>query len=635
MRPLFLFCCLRFSLLVLIAAVATTSLHADFTLPGIFSDRMVLQRDLPAAIFGSGDPGGTITVTLKDAADRAVQSKTANVSPDARWQLHLDQTPAGGPFTLTVADTDTSRTFNDVLFGEVWLMSGQSNMANPVGQTYAQLVKEDNFPLIRAYQQRSGWIKAERFNIQFLYAQAYFFARAIHLAEDQKVPVGFYSAAYVNSAIHEWMDPLTLAEHPESAIKPGAARHFTNLVRPAMGYTFRGMIWDQGENNGGLEADSKQYGSWLRSLITNWRTLSENPKMLIIVSQLPTIRDKWRKPQDAPVATGGSDRTARIRQGQFEALAMPETYLITTWDISDGDIHPRNALPKGERAALVYQNRVMGRDNVLSQGPTFHRQEIEGDRLILHFKHTGDGLALNPEIPATLQSGANPATELLGMAIAGDDGKFHWAKAKIEKTKVILSSPNVSAPMQARYTWADDLIQLGNLVNSANLPTPTFRSDPSVPIYEPGAKVPISPSIPKAAPPANGVYEGEMADFADRNLGGGLDHKLALSGGAYISGNGKTYSLEWTQAHADGPLPLTLRYRSKGSTALLRVNGIKIPTPITLPDTGGAFKTITIPDVPLTAGANRLKLFSAPDNVNSIDVDAIAIGNPTAFNALD
>lgn len=617
------------TLLCLLIAIAPL-VRADVSLPALFSDRMVLQRDLPCAIFGSGNVGDTVTITLKNAAGSIVQSKQTPVAANSRWQVKLDPTAAGGPYTLVIAAGGASHEIKDVLFGEVWLMSGQSNMANPVGKKeYAPLVEGDNFPLIRSFQQRSGWTKAETFNIQFIYAQAYFFARAIHRAEEQKIPVGLYSAAYVNSAIHEWMDPLTLAEHPESAAKPGAARHYTNLVRPAMGYTFRGMIWDQGENNGGLEADSAQYGQWLRSLISHWRTLSGNPGLIVIIPQLPTIRDQWRKAQDGPVATGGNDRTTRIRQGQFSALALPDTYLVTTWDTSDGDIHPRNALAKGERAARVYQHRVMGRSDVLPQGPIFERQEIQGGKLILHFRHTGEGLALDPKIPTTLQAGANPATELLGMAIAGADGQFHWAKAEIGKSHLTLTSPAVPAPTQARYTWADDLIQLGNLVNSAGLPAPTFRSDFIVKEQAPASPAPLSP-----VPPADGIYEGELSDFFERNLGGSLDYKIALSGGAYLSGNGKTFSIECTEVHATGPQTLTLRYRSKGTTALLRIQGSDSPNAIVLPDTGGTFANITVESVPLRKGANRLKLLSAPDSANSLDLDAIAIGNPNAFNTL-
>jgi sialate O-acetylesterase len=613
--------------------------RADFTLPGIFADRMVLQRDLPAAVFGSGDPGETLTVTLKDAAGATLQTKTAQVAPDQRWRLLLDPTPAGGPFTLTIADATTSRTLRDVLFGEVWLMSGQSNMANPVGKTdYAPLVEGDNFPLIRAYLQRTGWAKAETFNIQFMYAQAYFFARAVHRAEDQKVPVGFYSAAFVNSSIHEWMDPLTLAAHPESAAKPEAGRHFNSYVLPALGYTFRGLIWDQGENNAGLEARTEVYGRWLRDLIVHWRSLSGNPRLHVIVTQLPTIRDQWRSAQTGPVATGGADRTTRIRQAQLDALALPGVYLVTTWDTSDGDIHPRNALPKGERAALIYQNRIMGRTAVAYQGPTFLRQEIKGSQLILHFAHTGSGLALDPKIPATLQADANPATDLLGMAIAGADGKFHWASGILGKDTLTLSSPEVPAPTQARYTWADDLRQLGNLVNSAGLPTPTFRSDPTVFPWQPGAPVPPAPALPAYTPPADGIYEAERTDLRSFSQAGGLDHKLRLSGGVYLSTNGKTFTTEWTRVHAPaaGPQPLALRYRSRGATVTLLVNGVEISSPIALPDTDGKFATLALPAVPLRAGSfNRIKLASAPDNAHGADLDALAVGNPAAFTTLD
>lgn len=605
---------------------------------GIYADRMVIQHDMPAAVFGSGDPGEIITVNLKNDSGITIQNKITEVASDNRWQLYLDPTAAGGPYSLTVSDTDTSRTFNDVLFGEVWLMSGQSNMANPIGKTtYASLVEGDNYPQIRAFQQRSGWTIADPFHIQFLYAQAYFFARAVHNAENQNVPVAFYSAAYVNSAIHEWMDPASLAAHPESAAKPGAARHFNAYVLPAMGYTFRGMIWDQGENNGGLEADSSQYGEWLRDLITHWRTLSGNPEMLVIVPQLPTLRDEWRRPQSGPISLGANDRTTRIRHGQFEALSLPNVFLIPTWDISDGDIHPRNALEKGERAALVYQNRVMGRHDVLDQGPTFLRQEIQKNQLILHFLHTGSGLALDPNIPATLQKESDPAHDLLGMAIAGADGQFHWANGVLGKDTLTLTSPEVPSPTQARYTWADDLRQFGNLVNSSGLPTPSFRSDLSVSIYQPDSPQSApSPSI-KPAIPSDGVYEGEVADFRSTNQSGSLDHNIQLSGGAFLSTNGKIFFTEWinVQSLEDGNQPITLRYRSKGATLVLRVNGQDVLTSITLPETMGKFSVSTFPEIPLRKGTNRIKLLSADNNLNGVDIDAMAIGNSNVFETLN
>jgi sialate O-acetylesterase len=457
---------------------------------------MVLQRDLPAAIYGTGDEGRTVIVTLRTTGGTVLRTNQTTVDPNGIWRLHLNPTPAGGPHILTITDGLTTNTCSDVLVGEVWLMSGQSNMAGTVGPNgttgtpiapatfYGSMTVTDNYPNIRArFSSGLGWVNAVNFNIQFMYAQAYFFARAIQLAEGQNVPVAFYQGAMVNTPIQQWLDPVSLAEHPDAASAANAGLRFNTLIQPILGYTFRGMIWDQGENNAGVEASTAQYGRWLRSLITNWRTLTGNPDMLVIVTQLPTIRDEWHSPQTGPVSTGSAnDRTARIRQAQFEAMALPNVFLNPIWDISDGDIHPPINHLKAERTSRIYRHRVRGETSMVDQGPTFFRQEIQGDKLVLYFAHVGTGLALDPSVPATLQTNRNPVTDLLGMAIAGTNNIFYWADGILGPDYVTLSSTSVPAPTQARYVWADDLRQKGNLINSAGLPAPCFNSLLTVPI---------------------------------------------------------------------------------------------------------------------------------------------------------
>jgi sialate O-acetylesterase len=486
----------RLLLHLLILTCAATQAVAQLAPAAPFGNQMVLQRDMPCAIYGTATAGVTVTATLRTAANTTFRSGSAVADGSGAWRLHFDAAPAGGPYSLVITDGTTTVTYTDVHLGEVWLMSGQSNMAGAINssQVYLDDTAGDNFPNIRA-RMSNGWIRATNFNIQYMYAQAYFFARALHLLENQEVAVGFYQAAFVNTNIGQWLDPLSIAENPDITPISNLGYRYDLHVRPAMGYTFRGMIWDQGENDASPSAISAQYGRWLRSLITNWRSLSGNPSLLTIVTQLPTIRDEWRSPQTGPVATGNSDRNTRIRHAQFEAQALPGVYVIPGWDISDGDIHPRIAREKAQRASRVYQNVVMNRTDVIPLGPTFHRQEILGNQLVLQFRNVGTGLALNPAVPATLQAGANPATDLLGMAIAGSNGVFHWANAVIGFDTVTLSSPNVAAPTQARYTWADDLRQLGNLVNSAGLTTPTFNSILNVEIASSPEQPPMTPAL--------------------------------------------------------------------------------------------------------------------------------------------
>ena len=138
---------------------------------------MVLQRDMPCAIFGSGDPGKTIVISLNDADGNVVKTEHARVGSNQKWSLKLSPTPAGGPNTLTVGDGTDLKSINDVHFGEVWLMSGQSNMANPIGkERNAPLVEGDEYPTIRIYHQSLGWLTVNHFNVQYAYAQGSFFS---------------------------------------------------------------------------------------------------------------------------------------------------------------------------------------------------------------------------------------------------------------------------------------------------------------------------------------------------------------------------------------------------------------------------------------------------------------------------
>ena len=486
---------------------------AEVALPRIFWDHMVLQRDIAVPVWGTATPGDTITVTF------AGQTKTATADKDGAWRVALDPLQASSEGrTLAVQSKTENRKSEiaDVLVGEVWFCSGQSNMAWSVSKAAdgpAEIAAATHPQIRHARGDIGRWSVVSPETVGSITAVGYYFGR--HLHKELKVPVGLIQSAVGGTRIEAWTaheaiaaDPVLKVMIDEQAAKAAAydparaqkmyeaklavwekraaaakaagkkpprkpappkpptkkaARFgglFDNKVQTTIPYAIRGAIWYQGESNAARpELYRTQFPVMIRDWRKRWGQAPGAPgggDFPFLFVQLANFRAVEAEPVDS--------LWARLREAQSMVLKTePHTGQAVIIDIGEvNSIHPKNKQEVGRRLALWALGTTYGR-KIPYSGPLLGSHKIEGGKVVLTFDHAYDGLT------------AKGGGELKGFAIAGEDRKFVWAKAVIRDNTVIVSSDKVAAPVAVRYGWADNPIC--NLVNSANLPASPFRTD--------------------------------------------------------------------------------------------------------------------------------------------------------------
>ena len=436
---------------------------AEVKLPPILSDHMVLQADMPVPVWGTAKPSEKVAVKF------AGQTKTAVAGKDGKWSVRLDALKTNAkPQTLTVSGGNTV-TIKDVLVGEAWLCSGQSNMAWPVSR--ARNFKAEQaaakYPQIRHYRVgRNGagkWTICSPQTVAGFSATAYFFGRELH--KELKVPVGLINSSVGGTPIEAWTGgpvkaPVETPKAPANkpAPKKGKERRgrasgslYRSMILPLAPYAIRGATWYQGESNAGR---GHLYFGQLKGLIAGWRGLWKQGDFQFLVVQLPN----FRKPQTKPSEPSG---WVLVQEGELKALELPNTGLAVTIDVGEaGNIHPGNKQAVGKRLGLWALGTTYKKDIVYS-GPLCKSMKIEGDKIVLTFDHVGGGLV------------ARGGKELKGFAIAGADKKFVWGTARIVGKTVEVTG--VKAPKAVRYAWA--MNPQWSLTNKESLPASPFRTD--------------------------------------------------------------------------------------------------------------------------------------------------------------
>lgn len=261
----------------------------------------------------------------------------------------------------------------------------------------------------------------------------------VSLASDWKYKIGFKTDALPNAVVLRW--------------KPTAM--YNSMIQPAKKVTFKGAIWYQGEGNTGKP---KEYVNLLTTLINNWRSLLNQPKMPFMFAQLPNYQATKPEPAES--------NWALLRESQLKTLAVPFTGMATTIDVGQSnDIHPHRKKEVGSRLALVAQNLVYGDSKVICYGPKYESMKVEKGKIELSFNTSGSKMQFKGNVQIT------------NFAIAGEDQKFAWAQAKIENGKIIVWSDNVPNPIAVRYAWADNPENGQLLFNAEGLPASPFRTD--------------------------------------------------------------------------------------------------------------------------------------------------------------
>ena len=447
--------------------------RAEPAVDRMFGDHMVLQRDAPVPVWGTADPGEKVSVSFRE------QNKEATADQQGKWTVKLDPLKLGKPGKLTVTGK-TSVTFNDVLVGEVWLGSGQSNMAGGTGgyarrdEVLAEMVKAAPYPNLRLY--RGGWNVATANDINRFSALLFSFGQP--LQKELGVPVGLIVGAVGGTPSGRWLSPEMFAADPgvQAALKKsragkqrGVGDLYARHIAPLVPYAIRGVLWDQGES--GTAVKGIDQFTLMGALICGWRQAWGQGDFPFLYVQKPSGGGcAWDK--DNPVTRmadpfsgqpakpnpggGGAYRELHIR-----IMQHPNTAMVTAVDLGSG-IHPINKSGYGGRACRVALGFVYGRD-VAIYGPIYGSHKVEGSKIRIRFKHVGKGLAFRH------------GEKLQGFEIAGTDGVYHWADAKIEGDTVVASSDKTPKPAHIRYGWSNKRTW-ANLFNKDGLPALTFRT---------------------------------------------------------------------------------------------------------------------------------------------------------------
>ena len=500
----------------LLTTVALTA-HAEVTLSGIFTDNMVVQRDIAVPVFGHANAGEKVTVTVGD------QSASATADTDGKWKVVLRPVSAEGAFEMKVAGLNEIVLSNLVL-GNVWVCSGQSNMAMTVSGCVdaADEIATADYPDIRLFNLKrriseeptdevaGPWTPCTPETVKYFSGVGYFFGRDLH--QELGVPIGLINTSWGGTPAEAWtsMDRLEanpqfqsildawatrLEAYPEAMEKyenetvpawkakydaakaageklprkPRApmgrdayrypANLFNGMINPIIPLAIRGAVWYQGEANAGR---AYEYRALLPTMIEDWRERwgqGDFPFGIVQLANFQPIVDQpaensWAELREAQLMTAERDRNA----GLAVIIEVGEA----------GNIHPKDKETVGNRLALWALVNTYGQD-IVQSGPAYRSMEVEGRRIRLYFDHVGAGLCRR------VTENARYPSSLTGFQIAGHGRTWHWADAKFDGDTVLVSSDRVRHPVAVRYGWA--INPVCNLFNKDGLPATPFRTD--------------------------------------------------------------------------------------------------------------------------------------------------------------
>ena len=475
------------------AAVIELKGPVELELSPVFKDNMVLQRGQKVSVYGTATPSSTLTVTFNG------QKKSTKADSSGNWELKLNPMKKSfSPQKLVVTSKKSNEqaAVGNVLIGDVWLCSGQSNMEVWFGR-YTLLkdrAKDINNPDVRSIlmARRSfaepvedilpkgpfadAWHEAREPWVSPLSPTAYYFAAK--LRRDLDVPVGLIVSAVGGTQIQRWMPGEVVEDlNLDSESSDGAGVLYNTMIHPLRKFTIKGVIWYQGEANGRIP---HSYYTLSQTHINSWRKIwaRNNPHlkdMPFFTVQIAPFQNR--------VDGLAPDAWAYIRDAQLKTLSLPNTGLAVTTDLGEyADIHPQDKQPVGERLALWAEK--LENKKVVSSGPLFKKAIIKGKKIEVYFSEVGSGLetkrvAMSSKRNVWAKDDPDayvvPADKLAGFIICGADKKFVPAEAKIVDDHVEVSSKDVSDPVAVRYGWST--FPLCNLYNKDGLPASPFRSD--------------------------------------------------------------------------------------------------------------------------------------------------------------
>lgn len=446
--------------------------YAEIKLPAIFGHHMVLQQQTDAAIWGTSSENTSVEVTT------SWNSKSYTTLSDAKgnWKLKVATPEAGGPYSITISD-GKPLTLENVLIGEVWILSGQSNMQMPLKGYMNQPILDSNDAIagsknksiriftvardksLETLSDFTGeWAESEPESIVDFSAAGYFFGKMIHQALD--VPVGLIHSSWGGTRIEPWISENGIVDYdwvklPNKSSKEDFSQQtptvlFNAMISPMVGLAFRGALWYQGESN---RNEPKEYEQLMRGLAENWRAEWGIGDFPFYYAQI------------APFNYGNNGlNSAFLREAQLKAsTSIPNFGMASLMDAGEEFfIHPPNKAIVGKRLAYLALSQTYGLKGIAYSGPVLKEMTVEGSVVKLTFNHAENGLTTFGK-------------ELKHFSVAGENQQFVPATAYISQQGITVFSPRVEKPVAVRYAFEDFVI--GELYNTEGLPASSFRTD--------------------------------------------------------------------------------------------------------------------------------------------------------------
>lgn len=452
---------------ILLLCSANYGAFAQVCLPSVIGNNMVLQQKSEVPLWGWDAPGAKIEVT--QSWDTTIVKTICDNS--ARWKVALKTPGAGGPYTVTIKGSSTI-TLKNVMTGEVWLCSGQSNMEMNADwgiKNGTEEIKNADFPNIRFFQVKkvgsetpqnncfASWNACSPETMRSFSAAAYFFGR--ELQQKLNVPIGLINASWGGTPAEVWT-PAKIVEEDSllsrfakklipyiwRPVGPGVL--YNAMIAPLIPFRIAGTIWYQGESNASFP---QSYYSLFSTLIRSWRNDFGYEFPFYFVQIAPFTYDK-------------GDRADLIREAQMKTLSVSRTGMVVTTDLVDDikNIHPKDKQTVGKRLANLALEKQYAVPGIIGQSPVYRSMKVEKNKIRVFFDYLPTKLVCKGVSPSCLE-------------IAGEDLHFVQAEGKIEKNRLIVYSKSIKHPVAVRFAFKNDAV--GNLFSQEGLPVSPFRTD--------------------------------------------------------------------------------------------------------------------------------------------------------------
>ena len=468
--------------ITIVCLYAVMNIQAEIKLPALFTDNMMLQQESIAPIWGWTNKHEKLTISTSwDAKEYQVKS-----DKQGKWKTNLTTPKAGGPYIIIVLNGSEIKTINNVLIGEVWLCSGQSNMEMPLKGFPGQPVIEGNDAIVKSSNKNIRLITVPRATVlepkddfeghwevagpqttgRFS-ATAWYFGSL--LQEVLQVPVGLIHVSYGGSNVEAWMNKEMLEDFDntlpfpktESDLKSNPNRVpttlFNGMLSPVIGYGIKGAIWYQGESN---YERPFEYKDLFKKMVGSWRELWNQGAFPFYYAQIAPFNYAQFHPTDQKEEYN----SAYLREAQLKASKeISNSGMAVLMDVGEeNNIHPNNKKVGGYRLAYIALAKTYGVDGFEYLSPEFNAMEIKGSTVTVSFNNIPNGITSYNK-------------EVVGFEIAGENKVFYPATTYMRRKSVILSSPNVEKPLAVRYLFKD--FTKAEIFSTGGLPMSSFRTD--------------------------------------------------------------------------------------------------------------------------------------------------------------